>query len=113
MGSYDDDDDDDYTPSVKKMKMPSVMGLLSCTPLKIYLSVALISMIVYYGDNLMKGKVDFGNCCWLMSAILCSSMIVVVTCKTNFVVSWILALVFSVCAMYFAMGKITIPTKLF
>lgn len=112
--SYDDDDDDDYVrPRRPKMKMPGIIGFLSCTPLKIYLAVALISVIIYYGNNLLKGKIDFNQFSSLMCAIICSAIVIMFTCKVNFIVSWILAIGLSICAICFAMGKIKIPSKLY
>lgn len=113
----DDDDDDDYTPHNKThhmkthhMKMPGMMSMFMCTPLKIYLAIALISVIIYYANAVMKGKWPDGNtgsslCC----SIICISLVIMFTCKSNFLVAWALAFIFSICSICFAMGKISIP----
>lgn len=93
------------THKTHKMKMPDVMGFLSCTPLKIYLAIALLSVLIYYANNLIKGKFDFSNCSSLMCCILCSAFVIAITCNTNLYVSWTLTIVFSICAMCFAMGS--------
>ncbi len=117
MSYYNDDDDDEgYIPKPKsksKMKMHGIMGFLSCTPLKIYLSIALLSIILYYANNMLKGKVDFSNCFSLMCSIVCISLVIMVSCKINFLVAWALAIGFSICSICFAMGKFQIPTKLY
>jgi hypothetical protein len=109
MSDYDDEED--YSPPMKmpKMKMPGIGSLLMCTPLKIYLAVAFISVIIYYANSIFKGKWPDGNsassfCCGLV----CLACILMFTCK-NFILAWILAIGFSVCAICFAMGKISIP----
>lgn len=111
MSDYDDDDDD-YTPRMKmpRMKTSGIMGMLMCTPLKIYLSVALISVIIYYANTVMKGKwPDSNTSSSLCCSMICVSVVIMVTCKTNILVSWALAIIFSICSVCFAMGKITIP----
>lgn len=110
MVHYDDDDNyDDYDDYVPKMKMSGMAKMLNCTPLKIYLGVALISLVCYYGNNLLKGKIDFSNCSSIMCTILCFALVIMFTCKANYMISWILAIVLSMCAICFAMGQLPIP----
>lgn len=104
-----DYDDDDYTPRMKTSGS-GMMGMLMCMPLKIYLAVAVISIIIYYANTVMKGKWPDGNtgsslCC----SVICISLAIMLTCKTHFMISWALAFVFSICSICFAMGKISIP----
>lgn len=101
MSDYDDNDD--YSSL-------SMIGGFSCTPLTIYLSVACVSMIVYYSNTVLKGKWPDGNTgSSLCFAMLCSAVVVFITCRTNFIMSFVLAILFSICAMCFAMGKFSIP----
>jgi hypothetical protein len=101
MSDYDDDD------SVSSFgRMPS----FGCTPLTIYMSIAVISVIIYYGYTVMKGKFPSSG---TFSSICCTMMIsafmIFMACRINFIASWCMALCFSICAICFAMGKFSIP----
>lgn len=102
MREYDDEDE--------SQSIFSFNGIVSSTPLKIYLAVALISLLIYYASSVFKGKWPNGNigsllCC----SIICSALVILLSAGIHSILSWVLAIGFSVCAIYFIMGKIPLP----
>jgi len=72
-----------------------------CTPLKIYLLVAVISSIVFFTYNVLKGKgfPGISSLCMNLCCIILSAFMVMGLCVYNSIVAWACVLLLSFCTV--------------
>lgn len=103
MVNYDDYDDYDDSNN----KYSSSGGGPFCMPVTVYLSVAVISLIVYFGVYMMKGSFPkMQTVCSVMCSTLILTVVLSALCYTKPMLAWCFSVMFSVCAICFAMGKV-------
>ena len=101
MSDYYEDFEDDYP--VRPMR-PSTL------PLKIFLAIAVFSLLFYYADYILRGKWPNGY----PGLFLCCCIVIMGCCifsasMKSSIASWLLAFAFSILAVCVALGKIPVP----
>jgi hypothetical protein len=72
-----------------------------CTPLKIYLVVAVLSSIIYFAYKTLRGD-GFPGISTLCSNIMCiilSSFLVAGLCVYNSILAWLFVIILSLCSV--------------
>ena len=72
-----------------------------CTPLKIYLLVAVVMSIVYFSYNTLKGKgfPGMSALCMNVCCIILSSFLVTGLCVYNSILAWAFVILLSFCSV--------------